>query len=190
MKTLLALLLLFAAQVHGQILIYKTTVSHTTTGNGFSRKWSVPGYLVVDAASGAAAEFDLDLKAKTFLNRNRTFTARTIQASAGKSHSVYAESRSSDTPGQPYTLFLIAKGVNVLFDVGLDGNRSIPRRMRSVGHDVYNFGIVAFVTESAGSLSLDVAATKSANIDSQTVEDIVTSMRSNLFERGFTDAHP
>jgi hypothetical protein len=89
--TLLALVLLCATGVQAQLLIYKRTVHSTVMGHGFTTKSTVTGYLVVDANSGSAAEFDVYSKTKEFLNRGKTFTAGIVHGGQGKDYVVFGD---------------------------------------------------------------------------------------------------
>jgi hypothetical protein len=106
MKQLIALIslsFLCVANVQGQILIYKMTVNSTVMGHGFTTKRTAPGYLVVDTATGAAAEFDLNPRAKDYSFRSKAFTVSTVHGGAGKNYMVFAEAgANTDTSGQPF----------------------------------------------------------------------------------------
>lgn len=190
MKTLLALILLFAANVHGQVLVFKRTINRTTTGNGHT--WNIPvrGYLVVDAGTGAAVEFDIDPQAKEFLVRSKTLAVSTVRGGPEKNYTLFAEwSIGTDNLG-PYQFSSTAKGVNVSLNIGFIDKRPVPRTMRSSGRDVFRIGLEPFIDEETGTLIIDLPCTQGANSLGQTVDDVRTTILSNLTDKGYKDAHP
>jgi hypothetical protein len=190
MKILLSLIVLLVVNVQAEILIYKRTVKSTTMGHGFTSKTTVRGSLIIDPSTGAAAEFDVDETAKEFLSRSKTFTVSTVDAGRDKNYVVFAEVLSGTENGGPYKLSFTAKGMSVSLDVGLTGNRSVARRMQSIGRDVYSFGVVPFIGESVGTFVIDLPTTQSANAAGRTVDELVALIRSDLIDKGFRDARP
>src|SRR6267154_193115 len=157
MKTLLALVLLCAANVQGQILIYKMIVHSAVMGHGFTTKRTAPGYLVLDTATGTAAEFDLDPKAKDYSFRNKEFTVSTVHGGGGKNYMVFAEAGSdTDASGLPFKFSSTVKGVTVSLNLGLAENRLVPRTMRFIGSYLFYIGIEPFLEEDSNTLALDL----------------------------------
>ena len=190
MKTLLALVLLCATGVQAQILIYKRAVHSTVMGHGFTTKSTVAGYLVVDMNSGSAAEFDLYSKAKEFLNRGKTFTAGIVHGGQGRDYVVFGDAAAGTDNLGPYKSSLTARGTGLSMDIGLAGNRPVARTLRLIGRSVYFIGTETFIEEQAGTLVIDVAGTREANSAGKTLDDMVTSIRSNLIASGYKDIHP
>jgi hypothetical protein len=190
MKILLVLILFVGANVQAEVIIYKRTVKSTYMGNGFTRKQTIRGSLIVDPSTGNAAEFDIDQKDKSFLSRYKTFSVNRIDSGRGKNYLVLAEVASGTDNLGPYKYSFTAKGPSVSLDVGLSEDRSVPRRMQTIGRDVFNMGIVPFIDETSGTLVLDLAATQNANSAGRTVEDVELIMHSELIANGYTDLHP
>jgi hypothetical protein len=191
MKALLTLALLCAANVQGQILIYKMSVHSTVTGHGFTTKRITPGYLVVDTATGAAAEFDLDPRAKDYSFRSKEFTVSTVHGGGGKNYMVFAEAGAdTDASGRPFKFSSTVKGAAVSLNVGLADNRLVPRTMRFIGAYIFYIGSEPFMEEATDTLVIDLPGTQSANSAGHTFEDVLTTIRSKLADRGYTDNHP
>jgi len=191
MKVLLALVLLCASNVQGQILIYKMIVHSTVMGHGFTTKRAGPGFLVVDTATGAAAEFDLDPRAKNYSFRSKEFTVSTVHGGEGKNYMVFAEAGAdTDASGRPFKFSSTVKGVTVSLDVGLADHRLVPGTMRFIGSYLFYIGIEPFMEEDSNTLALDLPGTQSANSAGHTLDDVLTTIRSNLADRGYTDNHP
>ena len=190
MKALLVLILLCAANVQSQILIYKMDFRTTQMGNGFTWKDSTPGYVVVDAGSGAAGEFSLYPAWKEYSFRNKTLTAESVDAGRGKQYTVFAEILVSTNASTPAKFSSTAKGLNVILDVGLAEKRLVPRTMQFVSRDVFRFGITPFIEEGAGTLRIDLVGTQSANSGHKTLEDVIATIRADLAQRGFSDNKP
>ena len=188
--TLLALILFCATGVQAQLLIYKRTVHSTVMGHGFTTKSTVTGYLVVDANSRSAAEFDVDSKTKEFLNRGKTFTAGIVHGGQGRDYVVFGDAAAGTDNLGPYKSSLTARGTSVSMDIGLAGNRPVARTLRLIGRSVYFIGTEPFIEEQAGTLVIDVAGTREANSAGKTLDDMVTSIRSNLIASGYKDIHP
>jgi hypothetical protein len=189
-KALLVLIFLFAAPVQGQVLLYKRTIRSVDLGFGYTTRESVAGYLIVDVETGAAAEFDVDSKAKEFLGRSKIFTVYTVHGGSGKDYLVLSEAvADTDTYG-PYTLSSTARGLSVLLDVGSVDKRSVPRTMRFVGRYVGRTGMEPSIDEQSGALVLDLPQTKSVNSTGKSFDEVVTGFRSDLTGKGFRDIHP
>ena len=191
MKTLLALLLLGVPHLQAQILIYKGSFKHTAIGHGFTTKRSEPRYLVVDASTGMAAQFRLILNVKNYFIQYKTLTVNTVNGGLGKDYMIFAEGvAGTENSGQPYKYFSTAKGLNVSLDVGLPEKRSVARTLQSVGRYVYSLGIEPFINEDSGTLTIDLAATRTANTSGQTLDDVVASIHSSLVQQGYFNPHP
>ena len=190
MKTLLALILLFAVNVQGQILVYKRSINRITMGNGFTTKQTVNGYLIVNAATGSAAEFDIDSRAKEYLVRSKTFAVSTVRGGPGKDYLVLAEWLTGTDALGPYKFSSTLKGINVPLNIGFMDKRLVPKTMRSIGRDVFNMGIEPFIDEETGTLAIDIARMQSANSSGQTVDDVRVAIVAELTAKGYEDAHP
>ncbi len=190
MKIIFAIVLLFTLTAEGQILIYKMTARRLATGSGFTTKYSEPGYVVVDTGNGAAAEFRLDVKGKEYSFRSKTVAVEIVHGGMGKDYMVFAEILLGTNNGGPYRFSSTAKGSSILLDIGIGDKRPIARTMQFVDRDVFRFGFEPFIDESAGTLVLDLVGTQSANSGGQTLDAVVTKIRTDLADKGYRDNHP
>lgn len=176
MKTLLILTLSFCISARADVLIFKTKINVTRTGEGIKKSFSNTGYVVIDPNNGRMKTLNAFHALGTFyVNENTNFTS--YQVFGGTFTNTVLIFR-SDTDGS--TEFC---GKNSLIISGSGTTYTAPKNFAVSGHDM----TANVLEEYKGSVALDLKTTQFRNSTGGDFDAAVAYLAALLESLGYVE---
>jgi len=178
-QILLALALLFASTASAEVVIYTQTITSTATGAGGVKTTSYTGWLVYDTDTQEVLDALVNSKSKTFYEIGSGAELHLLKSSA-TAYTLWALVPLYNSGGATF------KGTTSLMTLGTANLFYVPKTAAVKGSSIDSGSGDDVLYEFTGTITLNLTATKAANMASQNIGTVFSNLENGLFIKGYT----